>query len=345
MKSPHEPNKPFYQIHDHTPQQPEDESKSYGVEHYVQQIHETANKLMADHANRGDVKLLSVALRELRYCFKVFAKYRDRRQVTVFGSARLTADDPSYQQCVDFSRRIAEAGFMVITGGGNGIMEAGHLGAGRENSIGLNILLPFEQHPNTVIMNDSKLMHLRYFFTRKLLFVKECEAVALFPGGFGTLDEGFEVLTLVQTGKSHLFPILMIDAPGSDYWRHFLRFTKEVLLARKLISEEDLSLFKVTNSIDEAVAEIVNFYRVYHSMRYVRGDLVIRLNRVISDATLQKIRVEFGDIIKSGTFELTNALPEETEEALLAGLPRLKFRFDRHKLGRLRQLIDLVNLD
>ncbi len=345
MNSPQEPNKPFYQIHDHTPQQPDDEGKSYGVEHYVQQIHETANKLMQDHANRGDVKMLSVALRELRYCFKVFAKYRDRRQVTVFGSARLTADDPSYQQCVDFSRRIAEAGFMVITGGGNGIMEAGHLGAGRENSIGLNILLPFEQHPNAVILNDSKLMHLRYFFTRKLLFVKECEAVALFPGGFGTLDEGFEVLTLVQTGKSHLFPIVMIDAPGSDYWRHFLRFTKEVLLARKLISEEDLCLFKVTNSVEEAVTEIVNFYRVYHSMRYVRGDLVVRLNRVISDATLQKIRTEFGDIIKSGTFELTSALPEEAEESQLAGLPRLKFRFDRHKLGRLRQLIDVVNLD
>ena len=143
---------------------------------------------------------------------------------------------------------------MVITGGGNGIMEAGHLGAGRENSIGLNILLPFEQHPNTVILDDPKLMHLRYFFTRKLLFVKECEAVALFPGGFGTLDEGFEVLTLVQTGKSHLFPIVMIDAPGSDYWQHFLRFTKEVLLARKLISADDLHLFKVTNSVEEAVA-------------------------------------------------------------------------------------------
>jgi uncharacterized protein (TIGR00730 family) len=299
MKSPQEP-KPFYQIHDHTPLQQEDEGKSYGVEHYVQQIHETANKLLQDHANRGDVKLLSVALRELRYCFKVFAKYRDRRQVTVFGSARLTADDPSYQQCVEFSRRIAEAGFMVITGGGNGIMEAGHIGAGLENSIGLNILLPFEQHANTVIMGDSKLMHLRYFFTRKLLFVKECEAVALFPGGFGTLDEGFEVMTLVQTGKSHLFPIVMIDAPGTDYWRHFERFTKDVLLSRKLISPEDLHLFKVTNSVEEAVAEIVNFYRVYHSMRYVKGDLVIRLNRAIRPETLENIRTDFADIIKSG---------------------------------------------
>jgi uncharacterized protein (TIGR00730 family) len=344
MNPKHEPNKPFFQIHEHTPQQPEDEGKSYGIDHYVQQIHETANKLMQDHANRGDVKMLSVALRELRYCFKVFANYRGRRQVTIFGSARLPADDPSYQQAVEFSRLIAEAGYMVITGGGNGIMEAGHLGAGRENSIGLNILLPFEQHPNTVIRNDPKLMHLRYFFTRKLLFVKECEAVALFPGGFGTLDEGFEVLTLVQTGKSHLFPIVMIDAPGSDYWHHFLRFTKDVLLARKLISEEDLHLFKVTHSVADAVAEIVNFYRVYHSMRYVKGDLVVRLNRTISPATLEKIRTGFTDIIKSGTFDLTAALPEEHEEPQLAALPRLKFRFDRHKLGRLRQLIDMVNL-
>lgn len=337
--------KSFHHVHDHTPQQPDDDAKGYGIEHYVQQIHETANKLMTDRANRGDVKMLSVALKELRYCLKVFANYRHRRQVTVFGSARLPPSDPSFQQAVEFSKRLADAGFMVITGGGNGIMEAGHIGAGRENSIGLNILLPFEQHPNAVIRNDPKLMHLRYFFTRKLLFVKECEAVALFPGGFGTLDEGFEVLTLVQTGKSHMFPIVMIDAPGSDYWHHFLRFTKEVLLKRQLISDEDLHLFKVTHSVDEAVKEIVDFYRVYHSMRYVRGDLVVRLNRTISDATLEKIRAEFTDMIKGGTFELTAALPEESEDPTIAQLPRLKFRFDRHKLGRLRQMIDVVNQD
>jgi uncharacterized protein (TIGR00730 family) len=337
--------KSFHPIHDHTPQQPEDDAKGYGVDHYIQQIHETAEKLRADHASRGDVKLLAVALRELRYCFKVFANYKERPQVTVFGSARLPATDPSYLQAAEFSKRMADAGYMIITGGGNGIMEAGHVGAGKENSIGLNILLPFEQHANTVIKDDPKLMHLRYFFTRKLLFVKECEAVALFAGGFGTLDEGFEVLTLVQTGKSHLFPIVMVDVPGSDYWSHFLRFTKDVLLARKLISDEDLSLFKVTTSVDEAVAEIVDFYRVYHSMRYVKGDLVLRIRRPISEATLTKIRAEFTDIIKFGTFEQTAALPEESEEPQLASLPRLKFRFDRHKIGRLRQLINLVNQD
>src|SRR5688572_4805642 len=233
-----EPDKSFQPIHDHTPQQTDEENKSYGIDHYIQQIHETANKLAQDRATRGDVKLLSVALRELRYCFKVFANFKDQPQVTVFGSARLPADDPSCLQAVEFSRRMAEAGYMVITGGGNGIMEAGHVGAGRENSIGINILLPFEQQPNIVIKDDPKLMHLRYFFTRKLLFVKHCEAIALFPGGFGTLDEGFEVLTLVQTGKSHMFPIVMVDPPDDDYWHHFLRFTKDVLLSRKLISPE-----------------------------------------------------------------------------------------------------------
>jgi len=345
MKPSHEQNKSFHPIHEHTPQQQDEESKSYGIDHYIQQIHETAEKLASDHANRGDVKMLSVALKELRYCFKVFANYRDRPQVTVFGSARLPPSDPSYQQAIEFSRRMAAAGYMIITGGGNGIMEAGHLGAGRENSIGLNILLPFEQHANSVIKDDAKLMHLRYFFTRKLLFVKECEAVALFPGGFGTLDEGFEVLTLVQTGKSHLFPIVMIDAPGSDYWHHFLRFTKEVLLARRVISDDDMHLFKVTNSVDEAVEEVLSFYRVYHSMRYVKGNLVLRLQRPIGDATLKRIRAEFADIVKGGTFELTEALAEETEDAHLAKLPRLKFRFDRHQLGRLRQLIDTINQD
>jgi uncharacterized protein (TIGR00730 family) len=332
----------FDQIHDHDPTLPE-EVKTFGLEHYVQQIRETADKLLSDVANRGDVKLLSVALRELRYCFKVFSLYRQRRKVTVFGSARLPLEDPSCQQAIEFGRRLAEAGYMIITGAANGIMEAGHVGAGRENSIGVNILLPFEQEANSIIRGDNKLMHLKYFFTRKLLFIKEADAIALFPGGFGTLDEGFEVLTLVQTGKSHIFPIVMIDVPGNDYWQHFLRFTKDVLLARKLISPYDLSLFKVTTSVDEAVHEILNFYRIYHSMRYVRGDLVLRIKKRLSETTLARIQGEFTDIIKSGTFQQTGPLPEEASDTQVAELPRLKFRFDRHKLGRLRQLIDVIN--
>ncbi|HJT78631.1 MAG TPA: LOG family protein, partial [Gemmataceae bacterium] len=314
-----------------------------GVEELVQQLKETADKLIRDHANRGDVKLLSTALKELRYAFKIFAAYRNRRKVTVFGSARLAATHPACEQAVAFSRRMAAAGYMVITGAASGIMEAGHVGAGRENSIGVNILLPFEQSANAVIAGDVKLMHLKYFFTRKLLFVKECDAVALFPGGFGTQDEGFEVLTLVQTGKSHLFPIVMIDEPGGGYWRLWLEFIQKALLDRGMISPEDLSLFKVTDSVEEAVEEVLGFYRVYHSMRYVRGELVLRLNHALPEALLGRIRRDFSDIVVAGTFEQSGALPEEAGEANLASLPRLHFRFDRRSLGRLRQLIDLIN--
>src|SRR5262245_64221908 len=213
------------------------------VEQLVLQLKETADKLIRDRANRGDVKLLSTALKELRYAFKVFAPYRHKRKVTIFGSARLPPDHAAYQQAVAFSRRIAEAGFMVITGAASGIMEAGHVGAGRERSIGVNILLPFEQEANPIIRGDLKLMHLRYFFTRKLLFIKEADAIALFHGGFGTQEACFEALMVVRTGKSHLFPIVMIDEPGGDYWSQWERYVHDVLLARNLISPADMTLF------------------------------------------------------------------------------------------------------
>jgi uncharacterized protein (TIGR00730 family) len=309
----------------------------------IQQIKETADKLVRDGANRGDVKLLNTALKELRYAFKVFAPYKNRRKVTVFGSARLLPDNPAYQQALLFGRKIAEAGYMVITGAASGIMEAGHVGAGRENSIGVNILLPFEQEANPVIAGDSKLMHLKYFFTRKLMFVKESDAVAHFAGGFGTQDECFEVLTLVQTGKSHLFPIVMVDEPGGDYWKRWNAYIKEVLLPRKLISPADLALYKVTDSVDEAVAEVLGFYRVFHSMRYVGGNLVLRLQHRLSETLLARIRKEFLDILHGGTFEQTQALPQEADEVSVASLTRLVFHFDRRSLGRLRMLIDLIN--
>src|SRR5256885_2034021 len=228
-------NSTFQQVTDNDAHH-EDDRQPVGIEQLVQQLKETADKLIRDQTNRGDVKLLSTALKELRYAFKVFAPYRNRRKVTVFGSARIGAEHPAYKVAVEFSRRVAEAGYMVITGSASGIMEAGHVGAGRENSIGVNILLPFEQEANPIIAGDIKLMHLRYFFTRKLLFIKEADAVVLFPGGFGTLDEGFEVLTLVQTGKSQLLPIVMVDEPGGDYWRLWDRFVRDALLARGLIS-------------------------------------------------------------------------------------------------------------
>src|SRR3954452_22557584 len=226
-----------------------DIAQPIGTEELVQQIKDTADKLLRDKANRGDVKLLSTALRELRYAFKVFAPVRDRRKVTVFGSARLGADHPAYRQAVEFGRQVAEAGYMVITGAASGIMEAGHVGAGRDNSFGVNILLPFEQGANPVIHGDPKLMNMRYFFTRKLIFVKESDAIALFPGGFGTHDEAFETLTLIQTGKSHIFPVVMVDEPGGTYWQTWQRFVEDDLLARGYVSPNDLSLFKVTDSV------------------------------------------------------------------------------------------------
>lgn len=332
---------PFLQIHDETPQ--EESPHHVSIEQFIQQIKETADKLLRDQANRGDVKMLTTALKELRYSFKVFGPYRQRRKCTVFGSARLPADHPAYVQAVEFGRRIAEEGFMVITGAAAGIMEAGHVGAGREHSIGVNILLPFEQDANAVIAGDHKLMHLKYFFTRKLLFVKESDAIALFPGGFGTLDEGFEVLTLVQTGKSHLMPIVLVDEPGGDFWSRWYDYIEEGLLKRKLISPEDVHLFKITDSVSEAIAEIQNFYRVYHSMRYVGRDLVFRLKHPLAEEHLESIRQNFSGILKSGTFEQIGALPAEANDHHLADLPRLRFRFDRHQLGRLRQLVDEIN--
>jgi uncharacterized protein (TIGR00730 family) len=323
--------------------QPEEERQPVGTEQLVQQLKETADKLIRDQANRGDIKLLNTALKELRYAFKIFAPYRNQRKVTVFGSARLPPEHPAYHQAVRFSRKIAEAGFMVITGAASGIMEAGHVGAGREHSIGVNILLPFEQEANAIIAGDIKLMHLKYFFTRKLLFVKESDAIALFPGGFGTQDEGFEVLTLVQTGKSHPIPIVLIDEPGGDYWKRWQDYISDVLVARQLISPNDLALYKVTDSVEEAVAEVTGFYRVYHSMRYVKGDLVLRLQRPLPERLLEQVRQEFADIVITGTFEQTAALPAEANDPHLAALPRLRFRFDRRSLGRLRMLIDTIN--
>jgi uncharacterized protein (TIGR00730 family) len=335
---------PFQLIHDNDAHQ-EDSRRSIGIEQLVQQIKETADKLLRDRANRGDVKMLSTALKELRYCFKVFAPYQHRRKVTVFGSARLPLEHPACLAAVEFGRLMAEAGFMVITGAASGIMEAGHVGAGRDASIGINILLPFEQSANPIIAGDSKLMHLKYFFTRKLLFVKESDAIALFPGGFGTQDEGFEVLTLIQTGKSHLFPVVMVDEPGGDYWKLWHHYIENVLLRRNLISDSDLALYKVTDSVGDAVAEVLNFYRLYHSMRYVGDELVLRLHKALSPDLLENLRTRYADIVVSGTIEQSSALAAESNDHHLAAMPRLRFKFDRRHLGRLRMMIDTINRD
>jgi uncharacterized protein (TIGR00730 family) len=316
-----------------------------GPDEYAAQIKETADKLLRDRAGRGDVKLLATAARELRYCFKVFAAYRGTRKAAVFGSARTKPDHPAYRAAEEFGRRMVESGWMVITGAGSGIMEAGHRGAGRENSFGLNIILPFEQSANPIVHGDPKLVTMRYFFTRKLMLVKESDAIVLFPGGFGTHDEGFEALTLIQTGKSHIFPIVMVDEPGGGYWKLWQRFVEDGLLARGYISPHDTSLYRVTDSVEDAVKEVTTFYRVYHSLRYVRGDLVLRLRSRLSSHLLEQIRWSFEDILAGGGFEQVDALPEEANEPELAQMPRLKFRFDRHAIGRLRQLIDVINAE
>jgi hypothetical protein len=309
----------------------------------IAEIHEIADRLQKDGATRGDVKILSRTLKELRYAFKVFAPYRNRRKVSIFGSARSKADQVSYLQAVDFGKAMAQAGWMAITGASSGIMEAGHVGAGREHSMGVNILLPFEQEANRIIAGDPKLVHLKYFFTRKLLFVKESHAVALFPGGFGTMDEGFEVLTLVQTGKREMIPLVFVEEPGGDYWRSWESHVRKYLLARGYISEPDLSLFKVTDNVADAVGEVLKFYHVFDSMRYVHDRLVLRLKRPLAPEFIARIDQEFRDILVDGTFVQSGALEQEAEDNHLADLSRLIFHFDRKGLGRLRQLIDAIN--
>ncbi len=312
-------------------------------EQLIAEMHETVDKLLKDGASRGDIKILHRALKELRYAFKVFAPFRARRKVTVFGSARCPADCPTYRQAVLFGRAMAEHGWMVVTGASTGIMEAGHAGAGRDASLGVNILLPFEQNANYIIAGDRKLVHLKYFFTRKLIFVKESHAVALFPGGFGTLDEAFEVLTLVQTGKRDLIPLVFVDEPGGDYWREWLRYVQHCLLDRKYISPEDLHLFLVTDSVDEAVQEILRFYSVYHSMRYVGERLVLRLQQPISPDLLEQLNERYKDILVSGKIEQTGPLPEEADDPYLSHLTRLVLHFNRRNFGRLRCLINDIN--
>ena len=309
----------------------------------IERIKESADKLHTDRTSRGDLKILSRALRELRYAFKVFSPYRSRRKVTVFGSARTRRDYRVYQLAVDFGKAMADRKWLVLTGAASGIMEAGHIGAGRDWSMGLNIMLPFEQSANSVIAGDHKLVNMKYFFTRKLMFVKECDAVALFPGGFGTLDEGLEVLTLLQTGKRDMVPVVLIDDPAGTYWQQFHQFVVDQLLNHGMIAHEDLSIYRLTDNVPDAVDEIMQFYRNYHSMRYVRGQLVLRLQRALAPALLEAINTDFQNILVEGRFEQRGPLKDERDEPDLADLPRLVFHFNRRGLGRLRQLIDAIN--
>ena len=307
------------------------------------QIAETAIKLLRDQTNRGDVKLITKAVKELRYALKIFTPYRAVRKVSIFGSARTAETHPDYRQAETFAKTMVEKGWMVITGAGGGIMAAGHGGAGADPSFGLGIRLPFEQKSNPTIAADKKLINFKYFFTRKLMFVRAANAIALFPGGFGTMDEGFEVLTLIQTGKCIPMPVVLVDSPGGTYWKNWGQFVERELLGRDLISKEDLVLYTITDDLDRAVHEVTHFYTNFHSIRYFRDDLIIRLQHRPTAAQVAAIERDFSDIKISGAFQATTALPVEKDEPDLAELHRLVFAFNRRDQGRLRMLINRLN--
>ncbi len=309
----------------------------------VGEIIETSLKLLRDQTNRADVKLINKSLKELRYAMKVFAPYREVRKVSIFGSARTPESHADYKAAAAFGKAMANHGWMVITGAGGGIMAAGHGGAGADPSFGLAIRLPFEQSTNVHIANDPKLINFKYFFTRKLMFVRSSHAIAMFPGGFGTMDEGFEVLTLVQTGKSVPMPIVYVDPPGGEFWRNWQKLVDKQLLGRGLIGPDDLRLYKVTDDVEEAVAEVTHFYSNYHSVRYFKDDLLLRLHRKPSDEQLEEINAKFKDIVVKGEFKVSGPLAAERDEPTLAHLHRLVFNFNKRDHGRLRILIDHLN--
>ena len=306
----------------------------------------TVLKMLDEDVQRLDWKIITAAIKEMRHSFRVFAPYAERRKVAIFGSARTLPESEAYKAARKFAERISSLGFMVITGAGHGIMQAANEGAGRENSFGLNIELPWEQAANPVVEGDSKLVNYKYFFTRKLEFFKESDALALFPGGFGTLDETFELLTLIQCGRSPLLPIVMIDVPELNYWTKWLRYIQSSQLKNGFISTDDLYLWSITYDVDEACRIITDFYRNYHSQRWVNDLMVLRINRRLSSAELDELRRDFSDIVPEGTIEQHDALPEEADgdgRVEFPELQRIVFRFDRRSFGRLRRMIDRIN--
>jgi uncharacterized protein (TIGR00730 family) len=318
-------------------------TKDTGNSDLIEEMIITALKLGRDDADRGDLKIVNTSLKEMRYSYLVFGPHRDTKKVTIFGSARTPPDDPNYRLAADFARVMSDdRRWMVITGAGPGIMEAGNLGAGRDFSFGVNIRLPFEAEANPHI-HESRLINYKYFFTRKLMFVKESHAFALFPGGFGTQDETFETLTLIQTGKSDIHPIVLLEAPGTGYWDSWMSFVKGTLVEQGMIAPDDLELLSQPATILEAADEITAFYRSYHSQRFVRGRLVLRLRHEPTDEVMERINDEYGDLVADGRFERIAATDEEIEDGDVPELPRIRFHFTRRNLGRLRALIDTLN--
>jgi len=308
---------------------------------YYAQMLTTVLKLFEDGAEVGDLKIANSALKELRYAFKVFSQYRTVPKVTVFGSARTPPEHPITLQASDFGRRMVKAGWMVVTGAGSGVMGGAQEGAGGEQSFGLNIRLPFEQEANPWIAQDPKLITFKYFFTRKLFLLKESAAACFLPGGFGTFDEVFEVLTLIQTGKTSMIPVLLLDIPGGGYWKAWDAYVREEMVGRGFIVPEDVHLYRVTETVEDARREILDFYRVFHSHRFVEEELVMRLRRPLSPEALGALQREFGGILKGPVVSVSGPLPAEDDE--WPELARLVLPFNRTSYGRLRQLIDFIN--
>jgi len=299
-------------------------------------------KMHRDDTERGDLKLVNSALKELRYSFLVFSRYKEMPKVTMYGSARTAPDDPNYELAAEFANLMADKyQWMVITGAGPGIMEAGNLGAGTDYGFGVNIRLPFEAEPNPYV-HESRLINFKYFFTRKLMFVKESDAFAVFPGGFGTQDETFELLTLIQTGKSDMHPIVLMEAAGTGYWDEWFELVAS-LRDQEMVAPDDLSLFTYTNDAEEAAAEIRRFYNNYHSQRYVDGKLVLRVKHEPTESLMALLNDEFSDIVVSGKIEKIAPTPAEIKTNDNTDLPRIRLHFDRRHLGRLRLLVDRLN--
>lgn len=311
---------------------------------YLQEYIKTGVLMAQSQASPHDFAVMIRACREMYRANCVFASYRHIRKISIFGSARIKQDEPAYHTTLEFARKCNEHGYMVITGGGPGIMQAANEGAGVERSFGLNITLPFEQHSNHVVANSERLINFYYFFVRKLNFVAECDAMVALPGGFGTMDEVFETLTLIQTGKATIYPLVLLDSPGKTFWLNWMAFIRVELLDSGLISEDDLHLIFVTKSPEEAINHIDQFYRIFHSYRFIDDKIVIRMNTNIPTPWLKMIENEFSDlIVEGGHMTLGGPLPEEEDEPHLAQLPRLIFPIKRGNYGRLRLLIDRIN--
>ncbi len=310
---------------------------------YSKQLLRAAVDVVRQRPQTLDLKIAAAALEEMGDAFEMFVPSRGIPKVTIFGSARTKPEDPLYAAARDVAQQLAAEGWMVITGAGPGIMQAGMEGAGRENSIGVSIRLPFEQGANSVIAGDHKYVSMKYFFTRKLMLVKESKGFVCLPGGFGTLDETFELITLTQTGKGLPVPIVLLDTPGDPYWETVDAFIREQLVDRGLVSAADTNLYRITDSCEEAVNEIVGFYRNYDSLRYVGDALILRLKRAPSVEQLIVMNERFGRLCKTGTIVVTDPFEPEVRESDRLDLARVSFPFAKHGFGDLRELIDYCN--